>query len=79
MIVSNVLIWTSSDFWPGFQSQALFSCMRALSPARNRFLRFTSGVTPADLLVANMVAEVFQSTYFTYMQMVGLESRIERN
>ena len=32
-------------------------------PAHNRFLRFTPGVTPADLLVASMAAELFQFTY----------------
>ena len=32
-------------------------------PAYYRFLRFTSGMTPADLLMASMTAEPFQSTY----------------
>ena len=38
--------------------------MHASSPACNRILRFTSGATPADLLVASMVAKPFPSTYF---------------
>ena len=36
----------------------------ASSPACNAFLRFTSGVTAADLLTASMAAEHFWSTYF---------------
>ena len=71
MIASNVLFRTSSDFWPRFQSQALFPCMRALAPACNRFLRFPSGATPADLLVSSMVAELFQSTYFRTSKLWG--------
>ena len=31
-------------------------CLCVLSPARNGFLRFTSGVTPADVLMASMAA-----------------------
>ena len=33
------------------------------SPVYNRFLKFTSGATPADLQVANMAAEPFQFMY----------------
>ena len=36
----------------------------ALSPACNGFLRFTSGATPADLLVVSMTAEPFLSTHW---------------
>ena len=32
-------------------------------PACNRLLKFTSSVTPADLLIASMIAEPFLSTY----------------
>ena len=41
-------------------------------PAHNRFLRFTSGETPADLLVASMATGPFQSTYLC----TSIESRI---
>ena len=37
--------------------------MGALLPWGNGFLRFTSGVTPADLLAAGMAVEPFRSTY----------------
>ena len=40
----NPLFWTSGDVCPGFQSQG-------------GFLRFTSGGTPADLLMGSMAAE----------------------
>ena len=53
------LFWTSWDFYPGFQSQNKFPHVGALSPTHNRFLRFTSGATPADHLAASMVAEPF--------------------
>ena len=32
-------------------------------PTCNRFLRFTSGATPADLFAASMVTDLFRSTY----------------
>ena len=41
------LFWTSGDICPGFQSQGGFPCLCASSPVYNRFLRFTSGATPA--------------------------------
>ena len=44
------LFWTSGDVCPGFQSQGGFSCLCASLPAHNRFLRFTSGATPADCI-----------------------------
>ena len=53
------LFWTSWDIYPGFQSQNKFPHVRALSSTHNRFLRFTSGATPADHLAASMVAEQF--------------------
>ena len=54
---------------PGFQSQvASLACMLC----RDGFLRFTSGVTPANLLAASMAAEPFLSTYF-FQALVGVE------
>ena len=52
------LSWTSSDVCPGFWSQWI-RCLSGASPACNGFLRFTSGATPADLMMASMVAEPF--------------------
>ena len=49
------LFGTSGDVCPGFQSQGgspcLLACLLALSPVCKRILRFTSGATPADLVV----------------------------
>ena len=53
------LFWTSDDICHGFQIQDEFPHQHASSPACNGFLRFTSGVTPADLLAASVVAELF--------------------
>ena len=50
------LFRTSGDVCPGFQSQGESSRLHVLAPTRNKFLRFTSGATPADL---SMVAEPF--------------------
>ena len=41
----------------------LYPHLCALLPACNRILRFTWGVTPADLLVASMASKPFPSTY----------------
>ena len=42
----------------GFKARVdSFACV-LLSPAHNRFLRFTSAVTPADLLVVSMTAKL---------------------
>ena len=57
------LFWISFDVWPRFQSQRGSPRLHASSPECNRFLRFTSGVIPADLLVASMAAQLFWSTY----------------
>ena len=57
------LFWTSCDVCPGFQSQGGSPHLHALLPVSNRIPRFTSGVTTADLLVANMAAEQFWSMY----------------
>ena len=57
------LFWASGEICPGFQSQTGSPDLRASSPMCNRILTFTSGATPADLLVASMAAELFRSTY----------------
>ena len=47
------------DFWwylPWVSKPGWIPRLPALSPACNEFLRFTSGVTPADLLAASMAA-----------------------
>ena len=44
------LFWTSGDVCLGFQSQGGFLHLRASLPVHNRFLRFTSGVIPADCI-----------------------------
>ena len=72
------LFWTAGDVCPGFQSQGGFPCLCALLPVRNRFFRFTSCVTLADLFAARMVAELFHPCTCTCLQvLVGLESRIK--
>ena len=57
------LFWTSGDVYPGFKSQGGCPLLHVLSPACNGILIFTSGATPADLLVVNMAVELFWSTY----------------
>ena len=57
------LFWTSGEVFPGFQSQGGSPHLHASSPACNRILRFTSGGTLADLLVASMVTKPFRSTF----------------
>ena len=67
------LFWISGEVFPGFQSQGGFPCLRASSPVHSRFLRFTSGATPADLLSTSIVAKPFDPC--TCVQaFVGLES-----
>ena len=54
------------DFWqrlPWVSKPGWIPCLCTLSPACNEFLRFTSGVTPADCIEVSMAAEPFQSTY----------------
>ena len=53
------LFWTSSDICPGFQRQSPH--LHTLSPVCNGFLRFTSGATPAYLLMASMAVDAFLS------------------
>ena len=57
------LFSTSDDVCPGFQSQDGSLHLHASSHVHNGTLRFTYGVTPADLLVASTAAEPFTSTY----------------
>ena len=64
----KLLFWTSGDICPMFQSQGGFPHLHASLPMHNRFLRFTSGATPADLLMASMAAEPFHSGTFTCVQ-----------
>ena len=61
------MFWTSGDGCPGFQSFGGFPC---------GFLRFTSGVTPADLLVFSMVSEKFHQ-YTCVQALVELKSTIK--
>ena len=56
-------VWTSSDVRPGFQSQGGSTHFLASSSLHKKILRFTSGAIPADLLAANMAAELFSSVY----------------
>ena len=53
------LFWTSGDVCPGFQSQGGFPCLDASLPVHNRFLRFTSGVTPADCIEVTWQPSLF--------------------
>ena len=55
------LLWASGDVSSGFQSQSEQHYSHLVEVYV--FLRFTSGVTPADLLAASMVAELFSSPY----------------
>ena len=53
------LFWTSGDVCPVFQSQGGFPHLHAFLPVYNRFLRFTSGATPADCIEVSMAADPF--------------------
>ena len=44
------LFWTCGDVFHGFQSQGGSPPLHTLLPVHNRIPRFTSGVTPADLM-----------------------------
>ena len=57
------LFWTSTDVCPGVQRHGGSPCLHALLLACNRSLRFTFGVTLADLLAPSMASELFSSTY----------------
>ena len=53
------MFWTSCDICPGFHSQAGFYYLRASLPVCNGFLRFISGVTSTDLLMATWRPSLF--------------------
>ena len=72
----RLLLCITGNIYLGFQSRGGSPCLHALLPAYNGFLRFTSGVTPADLLVLSTVAEPFQFTY-TCKSIGGAQVRIE--
>ena len=57
----------------GLGLKARIPCFRASLPAYKRFLRFTSGATPADLLAASVAAEPFH-TRTCVQALAGLES-----
>ena len=58
-----------------FKARMDSTYLHALSTVHSRFLRFTSGATPADLLTASMAAEVFHP--LTCIQaLMGLKSRV---
>ena len=63
------LLWVSKPGWTPH--------LCASSPAHNGFLRFTSGVTPADLLAASMAAGQV-SLHATYVAEVGCWDSIGR-
>ena len=65
------------DVCPGFQNKDGFPHLHVLLPAYNGFLRFTYDATPADLLVADMVAGPFHPRTCTCIQkLMGLECMI---
>ena len=70
------LFGTSTGICPRFKNQGRFPHLHALSPVHNRFLRFISGVTPADLLAASMAAELFHP-HTCKLASVGLKYRIK--
>ena len=65
---------------PGFKARVNPSLrLFASSPTCNRFIRFTTGMTPTDLLTTRMAAKPFWSTYLYihFQALVGLEPGIE--
>ena len=54
-----LLFWTSGKVCTGFQSQGGSHAWVLLSPVCKRILRFTSDVTPVNLLTANIANEPF--------------------
>ena len=63
------LFWTFDDIYLEFQNRGRSPRLHGLSAMCNRFLRFTSDATPADLLNASMAAKAFRSKYlYTYTQ-----------
>ena len=70
------LFWTSGDVFYGFYAKlGWIPHLHASSPVHNRFLTFTSGVTPADLLEASMAADRMPHMYVAE---VGCRDSIER-
>ena len=66
------LFWTSGDVCPGFQSQGGFPQLCASSPAHNIFLRFTSGVTPADCIEVRTLIHVRQKWQYHFLLNITL-------
>ena len=60
------LFWTSGDVCPGFHGW--IPSLDASFPVCNGFLRFTTGATPADLLVVSMEAEPFSIHTVAHIQ-----------
>ena len=52
------LFWTSGDICTGFHKPMWMTCLHVSLPAYSGFLRFTSGVRPADLFTASIAAFV---------------------
>ena len=73
---TNTPVLTSGDVCPGFQSQGEFCQLHASLPVQNRFLRFTSNVTPANLLAASKATKLFHP-HFCIQTLVGVGSRIK--
>ena len=53
------LFWTSGDVYSGLSKTGWIPYLCACSPTRDGFLRFISGVAPAELLMPSIVAEPF--------------------
>ena len=69
------LFWTSGDNCGGFQSQGgSLACFLGCA----LYLRFTSGVTPADCIEVSMAAESFQSTYLCGQALLEVRRSIRR-
>ena len=60
---SALVFWSSDNVSPVFQRQDGIPYLHTSLPAHNRFLRFTSGATPADIMVASTAAKLLQSMY----------------
>ena len=65
------LFWTSGDVWLGFQNQSRYPHLHVSFPAHDRFLRFTSGATPSNLLASSIAADPFLISYFLHLQIVN--------
>ena len=67
------LFWTSGDICPGFQRLGGYLTCMLLHLCTTYSFRFTSGVAPADLLAASIVAEPFH-LYTCIPALVRLQS-----